>query len=78
VSFNETENGRRLVARRLSSLLVFNIQWEDRTERTLDRAEKTDQTDESRESAFGEVRRYEMLWWILDMNDWKWERFAST
>ena len=53
LSCNETENGGRLVATRVSSILAFNIPREARPERTLDRGEKADQTDEFRESALG-------------------------
>ncbi len=50
---NETTNSGWVVATRVSSILAFNIPRETRPERTLDRAEKADQKDESRESALG-------------------------
>ena len=59
---NETTNSGWVVATRVSSILAFNIPRETRPERTLDKAEKADQKDESRESAFGGEQRYGMLW----------------
>ena len=50
---NETENGRWVVTTRFSSILAFNFSREGRSERTLDRAEKANQTDELRESIVG-------------------------